>query len=191
MLFGLFSRKHIRTLDDSELVKLVKDNDKDALGEIFQRYSPLVMGLCLKYMKSVPVAEDIMMEMFEKLPQKIAKAEIGNFKNWLYTVSRNECLMDLRKKKLDTGDLENAEIFTANEDEERLQAAYKKEEELKALEVAISGLKDEQRVCIDLFYLKRKSYEEITRQTGFELKKVKSYIQNGKRNIKLTIEEQK
>lgn len=191
MLFGLFSRKHKHDLDDTTLVNLVREDDRDALGELFQRYSPLVMGLCLKYMKDVQTAEDIMMELFEKLPQKISKAEIQNFKSWLYSVSRNECLMSLRKKKIDTGDFEKAELTAENQGEEDLQAVIEKEKDLTALEQALLGLKQEQKQCIELFYLKKKSYDEITSETGFDLKKVKSYIQNGKRNLKLILEGKK
>ena len=170
---------------------MVRNKDVNALGELFQRYSPLVMGLCLKYMKDIQSAEDIMMELFEKLPEKISKSEIQNFKSWLYSVSRNECLMLLRKKKIDTGDFEKAELFISNDDEADLREALTKENELKRLEFAISELKDEQRTCIELFYLKKRSYEQIKTETGFDIKKVKSYIQNGKRNLKLILEENK
>ena len=178
-------------LSDTELINLVKKKDNDALGEIFQRYSPLVMGLCLKYMKDVQTAEDIMMELFEKLPQKISKAEIQNFKSWLYSVSRNECLMSLRKKKVEIGDIEKAEIFIENADENELKAALEREENIIQLEKALLELKKEQKKCIELFYLKKQSYEQITIATGFELKKVKSHIQNGKRNLKLILKGKK
>jgi RNA polymerase sigma-70 factor, ECF subfamily len=189
MLFGLFSRKHIRNLNDADLIKLAGDKDTIALGELFQRYSPLVMGLCLKYMKDIPSAEDIMMELFEKLPEKLSKAEIQNFKSWLYSVSRNECLMALRKKKIDVGDIEMVELFVENESEKLLQEALTKENKLVTLESALLALKDDQRKCIDLFYLKKKSYDLITLETGYTLKEVKSHIQNGKRNLKLLLEQ--
>lgn len=191
MLFGLFARKHIQNLEDQALVNLAKENDSAALGELFQRYSTLVMGLCMKYMKQVEAAEDVMMEIFEQLPGKLAKGEVQNFKSWLYSVSRNECLMKLRKKTVQSSDIESAELFTANTDAEELEAVQIKEKEIEALEDAIKELKDEQRICIELFYLKKMSYDQITSETKFELKKVKSYIQNGKRNLKLILEKQK
>lgn len=191
MLFGLFARKNIGNLDDTDLIELVRNKDRDAYGELFQRYSPLVMGLCLKYMKDIQTAEDIMMELFERLPEKISKAEIQNFKSWLYSVSSNECLMALRKKKIDTGDFEKAELKATNRAEEDLQEVISKESDLNALEEALQSLKEEQKKCVELFYLKKKSYDEITSETGFDLKKVKSYIQNGKRNLKLILEGKK
>lgn len=188
MLFGLFSRRHIRNLNDAEIVNLVKEGNSDALGELFQRYSPLVMGLSLKYFKNVQEAEDLMMILFEKLPAKLKKGEVKNFKNWLYSVCRNECLMELRKKKVDTGDLEKVEFGIENESAQLLEEALQKEDMIAALETALLELNEEQRICVDLFYLKKTSYDEITTKTGYPLKKVKSYIQNGKRNLKLILE---
>lgn len=188
MLFGLFSRRHIRNLDDTEIVNLVKEGHTDALGELFQRYSPLVMGLSLKYFKNVQEAEDLMMILFEKLPGKLKKGEVKNFKNWLYSVCRNECLMELRKKKVETGDLEKVEFGIENESAQLLEEALQKEDMIAALETALLELNEEQRICVDLFYLKKTSYDEITSKTGYPLKKVKSYIQNGKRNLKLILE---
>lgn len=188
MLFGLFSKRHTRNLSDDELIKLVRRKDSIALGEIFQRYSPLVMGLCLKYVKNIEDAEDVMMHVFESLSEKLQKHEVQNFKSWLYSVSRNECLMEMRKRKMPTTDFEQAELYLENEAAQQLDEALLKEQELTKLENAILELKDEQKVCVELFYLQKKSYDEIHATTGFELKKVKSYIQNGKRNLKLIIE---
>jgi len=61
---------------------------------------------------------------------------------------------------------------------------------LQQLPNAISNLNTEQRLCINLFYLKEKCYEEISMQTGYSLKQVKSYIQNGKRNLKIYLSQQ-
>ena len=84
MLFGLFIRKDIKKLEDSNLLVLVKEKNKDAFGELFRRYSFLVMGLCLKYLKDRMAAEDMMMKVFEGLPEKIERNEITNFKSWLH-----------------------------------------------------------------------------------------------------------
>jgi RNA polymerase sigma-70 factor (ECF subfamily) len=191
MLLGLLLRKNIKKLSDSELLKLVSKKNQLAIGELFERYSFLVMGVCLKYLKSVPEAEDMMMNIYEKLPQKVSVSEINNFKSWLHSVCRNECLMDLRKKKLDTSEIESALIYTADESETEIKLSEMKELELKKLESAVNQLKDEQKKCITHFYLEQKSYDEIVKLTGYDLKKVKSYIQNGKRNLKLLIEKTK
>ncbi|MBK9191274.1 MAG: sigma-70 family RNA polymerase sigma factor [Crocinitomicaceae bacterium] len=188
MLFGLFFRKKISDLEDAALLKLVQQNDHQAMGELFNRYSWLVMGQCLKYLKNRMEAEDMMMTLFDKLPEKIKKNEVVNFKTWLYSVSKNECLMHLRKKNIKESDAETALLFKEDESETQFRITELKEQKLKLLEEAIEKLNHEQKRCIELFYLKDHSYDEIVSITKFELSKVKSYIQNGKRNLKLILE---
>lgn len=189
MLFGLFNSRQIRKLSDQDLILEIKEGNPKAEGELFIRYSPLVLGLCLKYMKNQMLAEDIMMSLFEKIPDKIERSQIGNLKNWLYTVVRNECLMELRKKKLNTTDIQSSLHFYPDQSQASLALANERENELKALEAAIDQLKDGQKECIQLFYLKNMSYDQVSEATKYELKKVKSYIQNGKRNLKMILEQ--
>lgn len=188
MLFGLFIRKDIKNLADSDLLALVKEKNKDAFGEMFRRYSFLVMGLCLKYLKDRMAAEDMMMKVFESLPEKIDRSEINNFKSWLYSVSKNECLMFLRKKSTETKDIDHSLLFVADESESNLNLAHLNEEKFLKLESAIEELKDEHKQCLVHFYLEKKSYDEVSTITGFDLNQVKSFIQNGKRNLKLILE---
>jgi len=188
MLFGLFIRKDIKKLADSDLLILVKQKNKDAFGELFRRYSFLVMGLCLKYLKDRMTAEDMMMKVIEGLPEKIERTEITNFKSWLYSVSKNECLMLLRKKSAPTSELETSLLFVADESENTLNLAQLNEEKFLKLESAIEELKEEQKKCLTYFYLEKKSYDEVASITGFDLNQVKSFIQNGKRNLKLILE---
>jgi len=189
MLFGLFNSRQISRLSDQDLLLEIKEGNRKAEGELFIRYSPLVLGLCLKYMKNQMLAEDIMMSLFEKLPEKIERSQIGNLKNWLFSVSRNECLMELRKKKLDTAEIESSLQIHPDQSQSSLEQAEEKETQLEALEAAIEQLKDEQKECIRLFYLKNMSYDQVSESTKYELKKVKSYIQNGKRNLKMILEQ--
>lgn len=191
MLIGLLFRKDIKKLDDVALVALIKQKDNRAFGEIFERYSFLVMGLCLKYLKDHMKSEDLMMHVFEHLPEKIQRNEITNFKSWLYSVAKNECLMQLRKKNISLTDTEKIILSQEDDSEETLKLALLTEEKLVLLESAINELKDEHKVCLTHFYLERKSYDEVARVTGYELNQVKSHIQNGKRNLKLILEKQR
>jgi len=189
MLFNLFLRKNIANLTDEDLIDLIKKgNNRLALGELYKRYAHLMFGVGLKYLKNQTDAEDLVMGIFENLVTKIAKSNINHLKNWLYTVTKNECLMKLRKKKVLTNDVESALIFKADKSQESLEEYFTNEQKYKVLEQAISKLKDVQQKCIELFYLKNKCYDEVAIETGFEVKKVKSYIQNGKRNLKLILE---
>lgn len=188
MLLGIIFRKNISRLDDQELLGMVRAGNKQAMGELFVRYSWLVMGQCLKYLKNRMQAEDETMTIFEKLPEKIERSEISNFRSWLFSVSKNECLMKLRKAGIKETDAENALLFTEDQSANDMRLATLNEEKLKMLEECIGKLSGEQKQCVELFYLSDKSYEEISNETGFELKHVKSYIQNGKRNLKIMLE---
>ncbi|MCJ8291212.1 MAG: sigma-70 family RNA polymerase sigma factor [Flavobacteriales bacterium] len=137
----------------------------------------------MKYLKNRADAEDMTMTLFEKLPHKLGNHTIERFKSWLYMVTKNECLMLLRKK----GHV-SSEITKELEAKDELHAVEAKEVQYELLEEAIKGLKEEQRKCIELFYIESKSYQEITSLLQLDTKKVKSAIQNGKRNLKLILE---
>jgi RNA polymerase sigma factor (sigma-70 family) len=188
MLFSALFRKNIRKLSDLELVELVKKSDENALAELFKRYAPLVMGLCLKYLKDSQVAEDLMMEIFEKLTEKLLKHEVRNFKSWLFSLSRNECLMVLRKSKLDTTSLENSLIYQEDTSDKAYTGKIETELKLEALDKAMAVLGEDQHKAIRLFYFDFKSYDEIAKLMETPINKVKSLIQNGKRNLKIKLE---
>jgi RNA polymerase sigma factor (sigma-70 family) len=168
-------------LDDADLVQLYrKSGDAQHLGTLFKRYSGVILGVCMKYLKNHAEAEDAVMEIFEKLHLDLKRAEIDYFRGWLYPVARNHCLMKLRKAGLDVEFPEDLPPIAATEDDFDVE----KEASLQQLEQALPHLKDEQRQCIDLFYLQEKSYKEVAIETGFTLNEVKTHIQNGKLNLK-------
>lgn len=182
MLFN--KRKTYHLLSDDELVSIYKDKPSaHIIGELYKRYGHLVMGVSMKYLKNTFDAEDLTMVLFEKLPQKLAANDITYFKSWLYMVTKNECLMLLRKKGNHT-----VEITHELESNETLEEKEKQEVQIELLESAIEELKEEQRECIKLFYVECKSYQEISVLLKRDIKKVKSAIQNGKRNLKINLE---
>lgn len=188
MLFSALFRRNISSQSDSGLIDLINKSNKNAEGELFKRYSALVMGLCLKYMKNHMVAEDMTMEIFESLPGKIRKSEIQNFKNWLFSVARNSCLMELRKKKKDTAEIDQALLYAADNSADILQEVFLKEKELSTLEEKMEALKPDQKQALTYFYLENKSYDQTSELMAIPMKSVKSLIQNGKRNLKLKLE---
>ena len=181
----IFSKKNkYKHLEDQELLIAFKQNENNRiLGEIYVRYGHLVFGTSLKYLKNKQDAEDLTMNLFEKLPNKLRTNEIKNFKSWLYMVTKNECLMLLRKKGIKTN-----ELIVEPKAEEVDEIKLEKEGQLQMLEKTIDELKDEQRKCIQRFYIEGKSYTEITDMLKLDIKKVKSAIQNGKRNLKIKLE---
>ena len=164
-------------------------NDNAALAELFKRYSHLIFCVCLKYLKNEEDSKDAVMEIFQKLTAELDKHKIDNFKGWLLSVTKNYCLMEIRSKEKKFIRLskfeENDGIFVEYASWEHLDSEVNKEElQNSNLEAALNQLNEAQRVCIQLFYFEEKTYRKIAETTGFEVKQVKSYIQNGKRNLK-------
>jgi RNA polymerase sigma factor (sigma-70 family) len=161
--------------------------DLDILGRLYEPYMPLVFGVCLKYLKDEEQSKDAVMQIFEQLISKLKIHDVSNFKSWLYTLARNHCLMGLRSgNKHEFVNIDDYGVETAallHPDGEEL-----KENQLNSMEKCMEKLPEEQRLTIDLFYLQQKCYKEISETTGFDLNKVKSYIQNGKRNLKICME---
>lgn len=177
---------HISQQTDEDLIAVYRRNgDKAVIGELFKRYGHLVFGVCLKYLKNKEEANDMVLQTFEKLMEDLKSREVQNFRSWLHTVTKNNCLMHLRKHKKvreRETDFELVDPYLKAEEESNEKAEL--EVKLTNLEAAVTELKDEQKQCIELFYLQEKCYNEVAEITGFTLKQVKSFIQNGKRNLR-------
>jgi RNA polymerase sigma factor (sigma-70 family) len=176
---------------DPELVALYKQTqDLNVVAELFQRYMELVYGVCLKYLKQPEDAQDSTLAIFEELSTKLLKHEVDNFKAWLYTLTKNHCLMRLRSGKKQMVVKFDVELVHS-EESLHLNGVLEKEEGFRQLEYCLGQLVNDQRKVIELFYLQGKCYNEIAASTGIEWNKVRSYIQNGRRNLKLCMEKQK
>ncbi|HQZ50698.1 MAG: sigma-70 family RNA polymerase sigma factor [Chitinophagaceae bacterium] len=179
------------SLSDKELVALYKESgDMAILGELYQRYMELVYGVCLKYYKDPETAKDSVMQIFEELVPKLRKHEVENFKPWLHQVAKNHCLMQLRTPK-NMKTVEFKYELVQSEDNVHLNGVLEKEENFKKLEFCLGTLTNEQRETVKLFYLDGKCYNEIVEITGLEWNQVRSFIQNGRRNLKLCMENEK
>jgi RNA polymerase sigma-70 factor (ECF subfamily) len=175
-------------LSDKELVDQYRQTgDMAVLGELYQRYMELVYGVCLKYFKETEAAKDAVIQVFEELVSKLKKHEVDNFRGWLHMVARNYCLMQLRTpKNLKTVEFK-AEVVQLEENV-HLNGVLEKEENLQKLEYCLGTLTTEQQAAIRLFYLEGKCYNEIVEITGQEWNQVRSFIQNGRRNLKNCME---
>jgi RNA polymerase sigma-70 factor (ECF subfamily) len=181
-----FNYKKYSQKTDEELIALYKANERSVfVGILYERYAHLVMGTCMKILKNAAESEDMTMQIFEHLHSKLLKHEINFFKSWLYMVTKNECFMLLRKKGKSVTFNEVYET-SAEDHSEELKL---NEQKLSVLEEMIPLLKEDQRLCIELFYLKELSYQQISNQLKMSLMQVKSAIQNGKRNLKIRLEE--
>jgi len=175
-------------LTDAELVLAYKKSaDINLVGDLFQRYMDLVYGVCLKYLKNPENAQDSVISIFEELVSKLQKHEIDNFKAWLYTLSKNHCLMRLRSEKRQIVVNLDVELMQSEENV-HLNGELEKEENFKKLDYCLNQLQEDQRRVIELFYLQSKCYNEISAETGMEWNTVRSFIQNGRRNLKICME---
>lgn len=175
---------------DDELVQSYKSTgDLKVLAELYQPYMDLVYGVCLKYLKDPEPAKDSVLAIFEELITKLQKHEVNNFKAWLYQLSKNHCLMILRSAKKFMKTQMDVSLMQ-NEEPVHLNGELEKEENFKQLHYCLGQLVAEQKNVLELFYLEGKCYNEIVSLTGIEWNKVRSFIQNGRRNLKLCMDKQ-
>jgi RNA polymerase sigma-70 factor (ECF subfamily) len=191
MLIRFPGKKSVLKSDEDLIKEFSSSGDLEVLGELYSKYMHLVYGVCLKYLKEREGSMDAVMQIFENLITDIPQQKILNFRSWLYVVTKNFCLMELRSKKSQaemTRDLitegvsfmENSiEMHPIDKDEINMD---------EALEDCIEKLNEEQRICIRKFYFENKCYNDIAKDLGMDEKNVKSYLQNGKRNLKLCLE---
>jgi len=171
-------------LSDQELLaKFHADHNNEWLGVLLQRYTLLLLGVCMKYLKNEEEAKDSVQQVFLKAIQELHKYKVEFFKSWLYMVAKNHCLMKLRDNKNLPVEL-NEKIQTENLEVDKHEL-HEKDVLLQKMQQAIQQLNPEQQQCVKLFYLEKKSYAEVAEITGFTMLQVKSHLQNGKRNLKL------
>jgi len=194
MPFKLSGKISKKRSDDELIEDFTSTGDLEVLGELYSGYMHLVYGVCLKYLRDRDEAKDAVMQIFEKLIIEIPKQKIENFRSWLHVVTKNYCLMQLRSQKsanekhhewaIDPGNfMENSyDLHPIDKDVEDMD---------EALADCIERLKDEQKECIHQFYYENRCYSEISNNLGIDEKKVKSHLQNGKRNLKLCLEAKK
>jgi len=187
----LFSKKN--SASDEELVlNYFHSGNTSIVGDLFERHVKTVFGACLFYFRDKDIAKDAVMQIFEKLMVDLRKTEVKNFKAWMSFVVRNYCISELRKNKnkhfLPETYLDFEIRETSLEEEEKI-AAVNEEQLLDHMKEALPQLKENQKICVEAFYLRGLSYQQISEETKFTINEVKSFIQNGKRNLRLMIEE--
>ncbi len=185
----MLHKKDISDLTDEQLLQLHKESGRtEYFGELYNRYMPLLYGVCLKYLHDADQSQDAIMQLFENLLPKVAGYEIEVFRTWIYSVVKNHCLQILRKEskaivvEFDSEIMESDEILHLFSEEE------KDSDRVAALHNCMERLPDGQRISIRYFFMEEMSYADIVEQTGYSLSGVKSNIQNGKRNLRICID---
>lgn len=174
--------------DNALLEKFYSDKDNQWLGILLQRYTMLLFGVCMKYLKNEEDARDSVQQVFLKAIAELHKYKVEYFKSWIYMVAKNHCLMKLRDRHGKSPAMLTEQNMSVEDEPVSIQAHLDKDMMLEAMTGAIQELNEEQKQCVTLFYLDKKSYHQVAEITGFSLMQVKSYIQNGKRNLKIAVE---
>ncbi|HEU4573671.1 MAG TPA: sigma-70 family RNA polymerase sigma factor [Chitinophagaceae bacterium] len=178
--------KHIT--DQELLEKFYESHDNKWLGILLERYTLLLLGVCMKYLKNQEDAKDSVQQIFLKAITELQKYRVDYFKSWIYMVAKNHCLMKIRDRQGKTNTALNEKLTLTPEETADRQALLQNDTTLDLMTTALQELNNEQKRCVTLFYLQQKSYQEISDQTGYSMMQVKSYIQNGKRNLKILLE---
>ena len=175
-------------IDDQEILqRYYADHNNEWLGILLQRYTMLLLGVSMKYLKNEEEAKDCVQQVFLKAINELQKYKVEYFKSWIYMVAKNHCLMKLRDGRYHTAEIRDQLLLTPDESIEK-DEHIDKEKKLDNLAGALKLLNTEQQQCITLFYLQKKSYQQIAAETNFSILQVKSHIQNGKRNLKKMME---
>jgi RNA polymerase sigma-70 factor (ECF subfamily) len=182
------TEKYKHTSDKELLENFYADHNAEWLGILLPRYTLLLLGVCMKYLKNEEEAKDSVQQIFLKVITELKKYRVDYFKSWLYMVAKNYCLMKLRDRHGKVSVELTERHLLAVEEEPGTQDLLQNDQTMELMSEAIKELSEEQRRCVNLFYLEKKSYQEVSETTGFTMMQVKSYIQNGKRNLKLLIE---
>ncbi len=190
LMFLKILRRNAPLTDAQYVANYRRTGDLTALGELYERNMEWVFAVCFKYLRHEDDAKDAVMQVFEQLIADLRTHEVANFKSWLHSVAKNHCLMQLRRQRVAVADetlfeQEAYETFVAETNE---PTALSIDQQLSSLGQCLQTLKEEQRRSVELFYWQQLCYQQIAQQTGYELGQVKSYIQNGKRNLKICME---
>jgi RNA polymerase sigma factor (sigma-70 family) len=178
---------HHHMTDQELLERYYESRENDWLGILLQRYTLLLLGVCMKYLNEEEEARDCVQQIFVKVITELGKYRVVYFKSWIYTIARNHCLMKLRDQHGHPVELSDA-MLAAWDDEPGRNRHWEKEQWLEWMGQSLEELGKEQKLCVILFYLEKRSYQDIAATTGFTLMQVKSHIQNGKRNLKILME---
>lgn len=188
-----FFRSRDSGMSDDELLARFRQTGNAAhLAQLYDRYLELVYGLCLRYLGQPATAEDAVMGIYESLLAKVPQHEIRTFRSWLHTFSRNYCLMQLRQEK--RSPLQNTDPALVQSDGSAHPVSgwpgmdNQQEDQVHDLRECLQGLNEDQRRCIELFYYQEYSYQDIAGQTKLALGRVRSHIQNGRRNLRICLE---
>ncbi len=183
-MFSFFRKKNINELSNDQLLESYRTEDnQEALGILYERHLEMVYNTCMKYLTEKELAQDAVLDIFETLTEKAKTHEIQRFDGWLFMLAKNHCLMQLRKTtKNQVVSIEDRAL--SSDEEAYREQDHEREEKLQSLESCLEKLPEDQKIAVKMFYLEEKTYKEIAEIMQIDSEKVRSFIQNGRRNLK-------
>jgi RNA polymerase sigma factor (sigma-70 family) len=154
--------------DDIYYIDAVRKGNVQAFSFLVEKYQKLVYTLALKMMKKPEEAEEIAQDTFVKAFQKIDSFEgKSKFSTWLYSITYNACISELRKRRIEFKSLDDRQI--SDQDEQKMHDYYRetrKEDQEKYLNQALDKLPEDDQVLVTLYYYESQSMDEISIITG-------------------------
>ncbi|HEV2833112.1 MAG TPA: sigma-70 family RNA polymerase sigma factor [Hanamia sp.] len=179
------STKYDHITDAELLQNFYNDHDNKWLGILLPRYTLLLLGVCMKYLKNEEDAKDAVQQIFLKVISELSKYKVEYFKSWIYMIAKNHCLMKIRGNKNYPVELDEKVLPVKEFMDTEEMNHIEKDRLLTTMQESIKQLSTEQQQCVTLFYLEKKSYVEVAEITGYTMLQVKSHLQNGKSNLKI------
>ncbi|MDE0314355.1 MAG: sigma-70 family RNA polymerase sigma factor [Candidatus Poribacteria bacterium] len=176
--------------DDVKLIQLVLAGDESAFAELVKKYQKPVHALAWRKIGDFHIAEEITQDTFLKVYQRLHTLKDANqFSGWLYVIATRRCYAWLRKKRIRTQPLEDAETTMIQRDaysrhvaEERVKTAVESQREV--VKRLLAKLKESERTVMTLHYLGEMTVEEISRFLGVSAGTIKSRLQRARNRLK-------
>ena len=173
--------------EDAELLRAVARGEEAAFASVYDRYSPILLGLLLRILRSRAEAEDVLQEVFLQVWQQARAFDPGRGRafTWLVTLARSRAIDRLRavdsreraaQRSADGAPPPEAQVVWA--DEEAVQA-----ERAAAVRAALAELPEEQRQVLVLAYLEGMSQTEIAAAKNQPLGTVKTRTRSGLKKL--------
>jgi len=172
-------------VDDLYYIEAVRKGNVQAFSFLVEKYQKLVYTLALKLLKKPEEAEEMAQDTFIKAYQKLDSYEgKSKFSTWLYSITYNACISELRKRRIEFKSLDDRQI--SDQDEQKMHDYYretKKEDQEKYLNLALEKLPEDDQVLVTLYYYENQSMDEISVITGLTVSNVKIKIHRARKRM--------
>ncbi len=171
--------------EDQYYIEAVRNGNVQAFSVLVEKYQRLIYTLALKLLKKPEDAEEMAQDTFIKAFQKLDTYEgKSKFSTWLYSITYNGCISELRKRRIEFKSLDDRQI--SDQDEQKMHDYYretKKEDQEKYLNLALEKLPEDDQVLVTLYYYESQSMDEISMITGLTVSNIKVKIHRARKKM--------